>query len=341
VGIGTFLSGDKFMGLSRRSMVRIRKTALDVKRASPRKGFAPIPLLVDLLAALAGLAVAVLAAEWYVRSSAAPARPALATARAVGEAVRPHPALRRLLVRRLDRGVASGFLLTLALICALGGGVLLGVLFYMVRGVPALQHVDNSVADWAYASRTPFSTSGLRMITQLGNIRLVAGLAIVLAAVDVYRSRSHWSLTFLVTVVVGMEFLSTAVKDLAERVRPALVPAAASLGPSFPSGHSATAAAFFAAAALILGRALRPHPRHILIGIAVAIAVAVAASRVLLDLHWLSDVIGGLALGWGWFGLCAAVFGGRLLRPTAAVDVAAAEAAAPQRSRSTTRLQRS
>jgi undecaprenyl-diphosphatase len=50
---------------------------------------------------------------------------------------------------------------------------------------------------------------------------------------------------------------------------------------------------------------------------------------VLLDLHWLSDVVGGLSLGWGWFALCAAVFGGRLLRPTAAADVAAVEAAAP------------
>jgi undecaprenyl-diphosphatase len=301
----------------------------------------PVPLLVDLLAALAGLAVALLAAQWYARSSAVPARPALETARAVGEAVRPHPALRRLLVRRLDRGVAAGFLLTLALVCALCGGILLGVLIYLVRSVSALQHVDNSVADWGYAHRTPFSTSGLHVITQLGNIRLVAGLAIVLAAVDVYRSRSHWSLSFLVTVIVGMEILTLAVKESAGRVRPALVPAAASLGPSFPSGHSATSAAFYAAAALILGRALRRNPRHILIGIAVAIAVAVAASRVLLDLHWLSDVVGGLALGWGWFALCAAVFGGRLLRPTAAADVVAAEAAAPEGARRTTQVRRS
>ena len=63
-----------------------------------------------------------------------------------------------------------------------------------------------------------------------------------------------------------------------------------------------------------------------MIAVAVGIAVAVAASRVLLDLHWLSDVIGGLALGWAWFALCAVVFGGRLLRPTAAADVAADEA---------------
>jgi undecaprenyl-diphosphatase len=127
-----------------------------------------------------------------------------------------------------------------------------------------------------------------------------------------------------------MEVITLAVKGLDGRVRPTLDPAAARLGPSFPSGHSATSAAFYAAVALILGRTLTPRARRMLIGLAVAIAVAVAGSRVLLDLHWLSDVVGGLSLGWGWFALCAAVFGGRLLRPTAAADVAAAEAAAPE-----------
>jgi membrane-associated phospholipid phosphatase len=62
---------------------------------------------------------------------------------------------------------------------------------------------------------------------------------------------------------------------------------------------------------------------------AIGIAVAVAASRVLLDLHWLSDVVAGLALGWAWFALCAVVFGGRLLVPTAAADLAAAHADSP------------
>ena len=117
--------------------------------------------------------------------------------------------------------------------------------------------------------------------------------------------------------MIGQEILTVSVKDLAGRVRPAFDPAAAGLGPSFPSGHSATSAAFYAAAALVLTRYARRPVRIVVIGVAVSIAVAVAASRVLLDYHWLSDVVGGLALGWGWFALCAVVFGGRLLRPTA------------------------
>jgi undecaprenyl-diphosphatase len=226
--------------------------------------------------------------------------------------------------------VTTGFLLTFALACSLVGGVLLGVLVYLVRRVPALQNVDNAVAGWSYDHRAPLSTSGLHAITDLGSIQVVVGLSLLVAAIDFYRTRNRWALPFLLTVIAGMELLTLGVKDLVGRVRPALDPAAASLGPSFPSGHSATAAAFYAAAALILGSTLRQRQRQWLIGIAVGIAVAVAASRVLLDLHWLSDVVGGLALGWGWFALCAAMFGGRLLRPTAAVDIATVEAAAPE-----------
>jgi hypothetical protein len=165
----------------------------------------------------------------------APARPALEAARAVGEAVRPHPALRRLLVRRLDRSVTTGFLLTLALACSLVGGVLLGVLVYLVRSVPAVQNVDNSVAGWGYDHRTSFSTSGLRAITELGSIQIVVGLALVLAAIDLYRTRSRWSLPFLLTVMVGMELLTHGVKDLVGRVRPALDPALRASGPPSPA----------------------------------------------------------------------------------------------------------
>ena len=203
---------------------------------------------------------------------------------------------------------------------------MLGVLAYLIRALPALQRIDNAAASWGFHHRTDWSTDGLHAITDLGSAQVVIALALVLVAVDFARTRDRWSAPFLLTVMGGTELLTLSVKDLAGRVRPALDPIAATLGPSFPSGHSATSAAFYAAAALIVGRratarSVTSSPRS-----AVATAVAVAASRVLLDLHWLSDVIGGLSLGWGWFALCAVIFGGRLLRPKAALDTATAAA---------------
>jgi undecaprenyl-diphosphatase len=292
-----------------------------------------MPLVADLIAAFAAGLLAFVAARSYARSTATPDRPAEEVARAAGDAAREHTRMRGFVARRLDPSVATGFLLTVALAVTLVGGLVLGILAVLVRRVAAIQHVDNFIASWGYDHRDSASTSGLNAITNLGNIRIVVVLAVVLVLIDAIRHRNRWSFLFLLVVLAGMEVSMLGVKDLVHRLRPTLNPAAATLGPSFPSGHSATAAAFYAAAALIIGRWLRRPLRHVVFAVAVGIAVAVAGSRVLLDLHWLSDVIGGLSLGWAWFALSAVIFGGRLLRPTAAADIAAAQADTPERQR--------
>ena len=123
--------------------------------------------------------------------------------------------------------------------------------------------------------------------------------------------------------MVGDVLLVNTIKGILDRVRPTFDPIAERLGPSFPSGHSAAAAAFYAAAALVLARRRPPRVRALLAGGAVTIAVAVACSRVMLGLHWMSDVIAGLAFGWAWFGICAIAFGGRFLVLGAPVQQAA------------------
>jgi len=97
-------------------------------------------------------------------------------------------------------------------------------------------------------------------------------------------------------------------------------------GSSFPSGHSAAAAATWAALAFLAGRHLSGRGR-VTVGIAACvIAVMVATSRVLLGVHWLTDVVAGLFVGWGWFTLVAVAFGGRLLRLGQPAEAAGATA---------------
>ena len=242
---------------------------------------------------------------------------------AVGEKLRRHARLRAFLRQRFDPSVASGLALALAAIAVISGGLLLGVLAYLVRGQSGIVHLDRSVAQWAYDHRGLVSTDGLNAVTKLGETYTVVGLAVVLVFAEIRRVPSRWILPFVTAVIVGDKLITLAVKDLVARVRPTLEPAAQALGASFPSGHTSTAAAFYACAALLLARRRARPTRAALAGAAVGIALAVACSRVFLDLHWLSDVIGGLALGWAWFAVCSIAFGGRLLHFGAPAKAAA------------------
>jgi membrane-associated phospholipid phosphatase len=283
-----------------------------------------MPFVVLLIAAAtAGLLVGV--AAWrYPRLEPSHPAPAADAGREVAATVRRHPRLRALVARRLDPAAATGLALTLALVLAICGGVLLGLLAYLARTKSGLIGFDSGVARWGHRHATAWSTHALNAVTQLGNIYTVIALGVLLAVAETVRVRSVWIVPFIVSALGGEEIISTAVKHVVDRARPTFNPAAATLGPSFPSGHSATAAVFYASAALLLGRRRARPVRAVLAGLAAAIAVAVAASRVLLDFHWLSDVIGGLALGWGWFAICGIAFGGRLLRFGAPAETVAA-----------------
>ena len=250
----------------------------------------------------------------------------LAAAQAVGREIGHHSRLRRFIKSRLNPEVATGLALTVALGAVIVGGFVIGGLAYLIRTNSRLVDLDASVAQWGADHAGSVSERGLTLITQLGETWFVVVLAIVVSVVALLRRPNRWIPVFLLTVLVGQWLLTNGIKELLDRVRPTLNPIAETLGPSFPSGHTTTAAAFYAAAALVLGRGVRPHGRALLAGAAAGIAVAVACSRIFLDVHWLTDTIAGLFLGWAWFAACSVAFGGRFLRFGAAAAEAVHEA---------------
>jgi undecaprenyl-diphosphatase len=208
---------------------------------------------------------------------------------------------------------ATGLALTLAVAAILLGGVVLALLTVVVRSTDVLAGLDTSAAEWGDRHATAWSHDSIALITGLGGTWAVLIAAVLVAAVEIARTRSRWVVPFLLAVIVGDTLLTEAIKALVDRARPELEAVAATLGPSFPSGHTSTAAASWAAFALIAGRWWGPRAWPALAGAAVGIAVAVGVSRVLLNVHWLTDVLAGLALGWAWFAICAIAFGGRVL----------------------------
>ena len=242
--------------------------------------------------------------------------------RVVADELRAHTAVRRFVHSRLDTEVLTGLALTLAVCMLCLAGVVISLLVVLIHHSEALSDLDAGAARWAHHHSGAATHRFLDAVTTLATTQGVIVIAVIVGVVEWIRIPNRWIPVFLLAVTLGDSFVTNTVKGIVDRSRPPIDPHAVALGPSFPSGHSSTAAALFAALALLAGRQRSSGARAILAGVAVGLAVAVACSRVLLDLHWVSDVVAGLTLGWAWFALCAIAFGGWALRLGAVVEQA-------------------
>lgn len=164
----------------------------------------------------------------------------------------------------------------------------------------AVQNLDDAVAQRGYdlSAAQPGLVDVLEVIAVLlSNVGVGVVLAVVAAAAFVRR---EWRLgTWVVlsgVVAIGGNAL---VKLVFQRPRPAWEEPIHEIGGySFPSGHAAGAGVLFTVLTLLTivltGRGWR---RRLLVALWVVLALVTAADRVLLGVHYLSDVTAGLAFG--------------------------------------------
>jgi undecaprenyl-diphosphatase len=156
---------------------------------------------------------------------------------------------------------------------------------------------------WLGSIRTdPLNTLGQR-VTFLGSTLWLLGVSLVVGSGLLLKRRTA-DAAILLAAGIGSSAITNLVKVLVARPRPGVVPHLAVTSTlSFPSGHACSSAAVYMALALVLP-ASHLH-RRVAMTAAALLAMAIAFSRVYLGVHYPSDVLAGLALGWLWV---AAVF---------------------------------
>ena len=282
-----------------------------------------------VLAVSVALAVAASAAAASTRWHLDPVDPS-AEVRGVERAVRRSHRVRSSLRRRVDRWSAGTMVLVAALVVLLSMAVLLGLLLEMIDENAGFARADTWVARWGAEHATTTSTRFIEAVTQLG-ARPVVVLALVAAALVDWRRHGNREVFFFVVVVaLGEMLMVNTLKVAVGRDRPDIRQLVHAGGHSFPSGHTSAAAAGWMAIALVLGRNRSRRTRIALSGGAVLVAAAVATSRALLGVHWCTDVIAGLAVGWSWYLVVAIAFGGRRQRLGAPLRHAAPDLVAPR-----------
>lgn len=136
------------------------------------------------------------------------------------------------------------------------------------------------IAEWAFA------------VTWLGDWLVLVPLALAAAGYLLWRGLRLQAWTLLATVS-AVRILVAAQKAWLGRTRPDVEHWMVEYTASFPSAHAANSLATLLAIAILLPRSRSAS--RLFVGLALACSAVVGASRIVLGVHWPSDVIGGWA----------------------------------------------
>jgi undecaprenyl-diphosphatase len=212
------------------------------------------------------------------------------------------------------------------------GSLSVFVLLTILTAAHALNSPDQSLDARIHAFALAHATvdSFTKAVTFFGEPPVALGGGILCAAVFYFR-RDHQRAYFFAVSSVGAYGIAYLVKHLLDRHRPVWpVPVITDTGPTFPSGHATgsnalAVALILAVVPMIASLALR----RTAIVVLVAYAAAEPISRLILGVHFPSDVLAGVLLGAGWTLVCGAL----LLRPSRqAAEVEGATPDKPARS---------
>jgi undecaprenyl-diphosphatase len=187
--------------------------------------------------------------------------------------------------------------------------------FALLLVLVRLQWAPLESADHGAAARLNSLVAGhaavvsvVKSVTWLGSsgvLWTLTGMAVVVLAI---RHR-WWLAIYLLVTGAGALTLDPVLKALIGRLRPVVAhPVAYGTGDSFPSGHALGSIVCYGALFLVFLPATRGAWRRGFTAVIVTLIVAIGVSRLLLGVHFLSDVLGAWALGITWLGLTAFAF---------------------------------
>lgn len=158
--------------------------------------------------------------------------------------------------------------------------------------------LDRAVYEALYAGHRPVLIALARFFTALGEPTVLIAASVVCALWLWHAGRGRLGLVLLLVAMVGRG-LSEVQKYWIARPRPGLEPHLVVVKTSsFPSGHATSSMIFYLALALALTAHL-PWHRRAAAG-AVLLSLLIGTSRVMLGVHWPSDVVGGWSFGMLW-----------------------------------------
>lgn len=158
--------------------------------------------------------------------------------------------------------------------------------------------IDRSIYEALYAGGHPSLITIARTFTALGEPTVLVTAGFAVAFWFLLRGRGRFAAALILVILTGRG-LSEVQKYGIGRARPGLEPHLVAVKtPGFPSGHATSSMIFY----LVLALAFVPQGpwRRFAVAGAILLSLFIGTSRVMLGVHWPSDVIGGWSFGLLW-----------------------------------------
>lgn len=163
---------------------------------------------------------------------------------------------------------------------------------------------DEPIRKWVLRHQVPILEAAFLAITRVGSPAVIIPGTLAGAAWLSRRRGLPIAGAVVMSPAVALAIF-LAVKRIYRRKRPAGGTRLHQLTYAFPSGHSAASAAIFGTASYVLWRE-NLISRKFAVSASTVAPLLIGASRVYLDVHWTTDVLGGWSVG----GLVAALSAG-------------------------------
>jgi membrane-associated phospholipid phosphatase len=159
---------------------------------------------------------------------------------------------------------------------------------------------DNAVFKAIAPYESPLLTKIVVSISFLGKHSFLIPANLLLIFYFLYKKRKELAIG-IVVIAISSYFLKVLLKALFNRPRPADPLIEHVQGLSFPSGHAILGVTVYGFIGLLLWYEIKNRNlRNIVIAFLILLMLAIAFTRVYMRVHYMSDVIAGLAIGFIW-----------------------------------------
>jgi len=185
--------------------------------------------------------------------------------------------------------------------------VVTGIIFLILFSIIAwgvyfesswVKSFDLSWIDRIQGSVSESKTAFLMTLTELGNIRLIIVLTIIIAIVLFSKRRYAEGLWLGGTILFCAAIMGKILKEMFDRERPQFMQLVERSTESFPSGHATATTIFYGLIGLVIVLAATKAWKKFVAGfISLAWIVFILVTRVYLGVHFPTDVIAGFLYG--------------------------------------------